>query len=107
RAVASVRDVVNPDVVTLGGEAFTRHGAEREGVSDGYRQRSSYSDVPLRFSEPDDDLRSAAALGAASRVMYIDPIGATQSRRDESGGDPCESDSWSERQAIDMPHGPQ
>ncbi|MCD2113923.1 MarR family transcriptional regulator [Rhodococcus rhodochrous] len=80
RAVALVRDVVNPDVVTVGGEALTGHGPDREDVSDGYRQRSSYNDVPLRFSEPDDDLRSAAALGAASRVMYVDPIGAMQAR---------------------------
>ncbi|MBS9374284.1 winged helix-turn-helix domain-containing protein [Rhodococcus sp. B50] len=80
RAVALVRDVVNPDVVTVGGDAVTRQGPEREDVSDGYRQRSSYNDVPLLFSEPDDGLRSAAALGAASRVMYVDPIGAMQAR---------------------------
>ncbi|MCB8913418.1 winged helix-turn-helix domain-containing protein [Rhodococcus rhodochrous] len=80
RAVALVRDVVNADAVTVGGGVFTRAGQERGYLSEGYRQMSSYADVPLRFSDRYDEIRSAAALGAATRVMYLDPIGAMQSR---------------------------
>lgn len=76
RAVALVRDIVNPEVVTVGGQAFTRYAPARAHVLDGYRRSSSYRDVPLRFSDHGDEIQSAAALGAASSAVFTDPTGA-------------------------------
>lgn len=78
RAVALVRDLVNPDVVALGGQSFTAYPSGQRHIRDEFERRTALPVVPLRFSCLGDGTQSAAALSVGLAAVYADPFGVAR-----------------------------
>ncbi|MEU6128155.1 ROK family transcriptional regulator [Saccharopolyspora sp. NPDC047091] len=75
RAIGHIADVVNPDRIVLGGQAFTEHPAALRDVADAVAEHSA---VPrdLRLTAAGDGIQQQAAAAVSLDVLYADPLGA-------------------------------
>ncbi|WP_258348723.1 ROK family transcriptional regulator [Saccharopolyspora gregorii] len=75
RAIGHIADVVNPDRIVLGGQAFTEHPAALREVAGAVAEHSA---VPrdLRLTAAGDGIQQQAAAAVSLDVLYADPLGA-------------------------------
>jgi predicted NBD/HSP70 family sugar kinase len=76
QAVALLRDMLNPDDLVVGGQAFTEYPEGMELVESAYAQRSVMPARQIRVTAFGNRVQEAGA-GVVSLVgLYADPIGA-------------------------------
>lgn len=80
RAVAVMRDIVNPDVVAVGGRGLAAYRPGRQVLARSYARASALPALPLTFSSFGEEIGDAGALGASLSAVYTDPV-ATLGRR--------------------------
>lgn len=80
RAVAVMRDIVNPDVVAVGGRGLAAYPPGRRIIARSYARASALPALPLTFSSFGERIGDAGALGASLSAVYTDPVGALRRR---------------------------
>jgi predicted NBD/HSP70 family sugar kinase len=86
-AVALLRDMLNPDDLVVGGQAFTEYPEGMALVEDAFAQRSVLSPRDIRVTAFGNRVQEAGAGVVSLGGLYADPIAAmrrAQSRRAES-----------------------
>lgn len=89
RAVAMMRDIVNPDVVAVGGRGLVAYRPGREVLARSYARASALPPLPLTFSSFGERIGDAGALGASLSTVYTDPLGALRRRAARPSYDPA------------------
>jgi predicted NBD/HSP70 family sugar kinase len=75
-AVALLRDMLNPDDLVVGGQAFTEYPEGMSLVEDAYRQRSVLPARDIRVTSFGNRVQEAGAGVVSLGGIYADPIGA-------------------------------
>ncbi|WP_123028879.1 ROK family protein [Mycolicibacterium stellerae] len=75
-AVALLRDMLNPDDLVVGGQAFTEYPEGMSVVEDAYRQRSVLPARDIRVTSFGNRVQEAGAGVVSLGGIYADPIGA-------------------------------
>jgi predicted NBD/HSP70 family sugar kinase len=75
-AVALLRDLLNPDDLVVGGQAFTEYPEAMELVEAAYRQRSELPGRDIRVSAFGNRVQEAGAGIVSLGGLYADPLGA-------------------------------
>ena len=75
-AVALLRDMLNPDDLVVGGQAFTEYPEAMSLVEDAYRQRSVLPARDIRVTSFGNRVQEAGAGVVSVGGIYADPIGA-------------------------------
>ena len=75
-AVALLRDMLNPDDLVVGGQAFTEYPEGMNLVEDAYRQRSVLPARDIRVTSFGNRVQEAGAGVVSLGGIYADPIGA-------------------------------
>ncbi len=86
-AVALLRDMLNPDDLVVGGQAFTEYPEAMTVVESAYAQRSVLPPRDIRVTAFGNRVQEAGAGVVSLGGLYSDPIGAmrrAQSRRPEA-----------------------
>lgn len=86
-AVALLRDMLNPDDLVVGGQAFTEYPEAMRLVETAYRQRSVLAAREIRVTSFGNRVQEAGAGVVSLGGIYADPIGAmrrTLARRPEA-----------------------
>src|SRR6185312_2856417 len=86
-AVALLRDMLNPDDLVVGGQAFTEHPEGMTLVEAAYTERSVLPARDIRVTAFGNRVQEAGAGVVSLGGLYSDPIGAmrrVQSRRPEA-----------------------
>ena len=76
QAVALLRDMLNPDDLVVGGQAFTEYPEGMSLVEDAYRQRSVLPARDIRVTSFGNRVQEAGAGVVSLGGIYADPIGA-------------------------------
>ncbi|MBW9216332.1 ROK family protein [Mumia sp. zg.B53] len=76
RAVAIVRDLLDPNRVVLAGQAFTAYPPAAPVVLDAFRRTTGLGPVPISLSRFGAEVQAAAAGAIALGPLYRDPIAA-------------------------------
>ncbi|QMW65150.1 ROK family transcriptional regulator [Mumia sp. ZJ1417] len=76
RAVAIIRDLLDPDRVVLAGQAFTAYPAAASVVLDAFRRTTGLGPVPITLSRFGAEVQAAAAGAIALGPVYRDPHAA-------------------------------
>ncbi len=76
--VALVRDMLNPDRVVLGGQAFTAYRPAVTHVAKAFQQGSQLPPTDIRISGFGGKVQEFAAVVTALSVLYADPLGAVR-----------------------------
>ena len=76
RTVAMLRDVVNPDRVTLGGQAFTEYRAGVPHVAEAFARASNLPRKDVRITGFGNRVQAHAAGVVSLSALYADPIGS-------------------------------
>ncbi|WP_194846703.1 ROK family protein [Mumia zhuanghuii] len=76
RAVAVVRDLLDPDRVVLAGQAFTAYPAAASVVLESFRRTTGLGPVPITLSRFGAEVQAAAAGAIALGPIYRDPLAA-------------------------------
>ncbi|MGN2634760.1 ROK family protein [Nocardia takedensis] len=74
--VAMVRDMLNPDRVILGGQAFTAYRPALAHVADAFRQGSTLPPTDIRISGFGGKVQEFAAVVTSLSAIYADPLAA-------------------------------
>ncbi|WP_431955047.1 ROK family protein [Nocardia lijiangensis] len=74
--VALVRDMLNPDRVILGGQAFTGYRPGIAHVAEAFRQSSSLPPTDIRISGFGGKVQEFAAVVTSLSALYADPLSA-------------------------------
>jgi len=85
-AVALLRDMLNPDDLVVGGQAFTEYPEGMSAVESAFHERSVLPTRDIRVSAFGNRVQEAGAGIVSLGGLYADPIGAmrrAQSRRPE------------------------
>jgi hypothetical protein len=85
--VALLRDMLNPDDLVVGGQAFTEYPEGFPLVESAFAQRSVLGARDIRVTSFGNRIQEAGAGVVSLGGLYADPIGAmrrAQSRRPES-----------------------
>jgi predicted NBD/HSP70 family sugar kinase len=86
-AVALLRDMLNPDDLVVGGQAFTEYPEGMKLVEAAYAERSVLPARDIRVTAFGNRVQEAGAGVVSLGGLYSDPIGAmrrAQSRRKEA-----------------------
>jgi predicted NBD/HSP70 family sugar kinase len=75
-AVALLRDVLNPDDLVVGGQAFTEYPEGMELVEAAYAKRSMLAERQIRVTAFGNRVQEAGAGVVSLGGLYADPIGA-------------------------------
>ena len=75
-AVALLRDMLNPDDLVVGGQAFTEYPEGMELVEAAYAQRSVMAQRQIRVTAFGNRVQEAGAGVVSLGGLYADPIGA-------------------------------
>jgi predicted NBD/HSP70 family sugar kinase len=75
-AVALLRDLLNPDDLVVGGQAFTEYPEGMAVVSSAFSSRSVLSPREIRISAFGNRVQEAGAGIVSLGVLYTDPLGA-------------------------------
>ncbi|MGV9801522.1 ROK family protein [Mycobacterium sp. NPDC003449] len=89
-AVALLRDLLNPDELVVGGQAFTEYPEGMPAVEAAFRERSVLGARDIRVTAFGNRVQEAGAGIVSLGGLYADPIGAmrrAQTRRSASGVD--------------------
>ena len=89
-AVALLRDLLNPDDLVLGGQAFTEYPEGLPVVEEAVTRRSVLGPRDIRLTAFGNRVQEASAGVVSLGGLYADPIGAmrrAQTRRSASGAD--------------------
>ena len=76
KAVALLRDMLNPDDLVVGGQAFTEYPEGMELVEAAYEQRSVMAQRQIRVTAFGNRVQEAGAGVVSLGGLYADPIGA-------------------------------
>jgi len=76
QAVALLRDMLNPDDLVVGGQAFTEYPEGMSLVEDAYRQRSVLPARDIRVTSFGNRVQEAGAGVVSLGGIYADPVGA-------------------------------
>ncbi|WP_262849954.1 ROK family protein [Mumia quercus] len=76
RALAIVRDLLDPDRLVLAGQAFTAYPAASPVVLESFRQTTGLGPVPITLSRFGAEVQAAAAGAIALGPLYRDPLAA-------------------------------
>ena len=74
--VAMVRDMLNPDRVILGGQAFTGYRPAVAHVASAFRQGSTLPPTDIRISGFGGKVQEFAAVVTSVSAIYADPLAA-------------------------------
>lgn len=74
RAVATLRDVLNPDRVILGGQAFTEYPAAIPHVAEAFARTSELTRKDIRITGFGNRVQEFAGAVTALSAIYADPI---------------------------------
>ena len=80
-SVALLRDLLNPDDVVVGGQAFTSYPEGMADFTAAFRCRSSLPPRRVRMTSFGDQVQQAGAGIVALSSLYADPIGALRRSR--------------------------
>ncbi|MCX5041803.1 ROK family protein [Aldersonia sp. NBC_00410] len=78
RAVATLRDVLNPDRVILGGQAFTEYPAAVPHVAEAFASRSTLTRKDIRITGFGNRVQEFAGAVTSLSAIYADPIPAVR-----------------------------
>ena len=76
RAVAIVRDLLDPHRVVLAGQAFTAYPPAASSVLEAFRRTTGLGPVPITLSRFGAEVQAAAAGAIALGPVYRDPVAA-------------------------------
>ncbi|WP_454194615.1 ROK family protein [Nocardia sp. Marseille-Q1738] len=76
QTVAMVRDMLNPDRVVLGGQAFTAYRPAVAHVAHAFNQSSTLPPTDIRISGFGGKVQEFAAVVTSLSVLYADPLAA-------------------------------
>ncbi|MGH1565042.1 ROK family protein [Mumia sp. DW29H23] len=76
RAVAIIRDLLDPHRVVLAGQAFTAYPPAASVVLEAFRRTTSLGPVPITLSRFGAEVQAAAAGAIALGPVYRDPVAA-------------------------------
>jgi predicted NBD/HSP70 family sugar kinase len=76
RAVATLRDVLNPDRVILGGQAFTEYPAAIPHVAEAFSRTSTLTRKDIRITGFGNRVQEFAGAVTSLSALYADPIPA-------------------------------
>jgi predicted NBD/HSP70 family sugar kinase len=77
-AIALLRDLLNPDDLVVGGQAFTECHEAMTAVENAFAQRSVLPKRDIRMTAFGNRVQEAGAGIVSLSVLYADPIGATR-----------------------------
>jgi predicted NBD/HSP70 family sugar kinase len=75
-AVALLRDMLNPDDLVVGGQAFTEYPEAMDLVEKAYAERSVLAARDIRVTAFGNRVQEAGAGAVSLGGLYADPIGA-------------------------------
>ncbi len=75
-AVALLRDLLNPDDLVVGGQAFTEYSETLAGVEAAYAQRSVLAAREIRITAFGNRVQEVGAGVVSLGALYADPLGA-------------------------------
>jgi predicted NBD/HSP70 family sugar kinase len=75
-SVALLRDMLNPDDLVVGGQAFTEYPEGMELVDKAFARRSVMAPRPIRVTAFGNRVQEAGAGVVSLGGLYADPIGA-------------------------------
>ncbi|WP_370614946.1 ROK family protein [Mumia qirimensis] len=78
RAVAVVRDLLDPHRVVLAGQAFTAYPPAASVVLEAFRRTTGLGPVPITLSRFGAEVQAAAATAIALGPLYRDPVAALE-----------------------------
>mgnify|MGYP000247566551 CR=1 FL=1 len=81
RAVALLADLLNPDSVVVGGQAFTCYPEGMAAMEDAFARRSTVSGGRVRATVFGDRVQEAGAGVVSLSALYADPVSATRRGR--------------------------
>lgn len=81
-AVAMLRDMLNPDDLVVGGQAFTEYPEGMERVEAAFAERSVLAPRDIRVTAFGNRVQEAGAGVVALGGIYADPVGAMRRSRD-------------------------
>ncbi|GGK61195.1 ROK family transcriptional regulator [Nocardia camponoti] len=76
QTVALVRDMLNPDRVVLGGQAFTGYRPALPHVARAFRQSTQLAETDIRISGFGGKVQEFAAVVTSVSALYADPLSA-------------------------------
>ena len=85
-SIALLRDLLNPDSIVVGGQAFTAYPEAMAEVEVAFAQRSTLPNRDIRVAAFGNRVQEAGAGIASLSSLYADPIGALRRARSLSEG---------------------
>jgi predicted NBD/HSP70 family sugar kinase len=89
RAVALLRDILNPDEVVVGGQAFTEYPEGLRQVRAAFAEGSLLSGQEIRVTGFGNRVQECGAGVVSLSTLYADPLGAVRKARSGRGQPPA------------------